>query len=228
MRGSVGWQGRKEGIRCAEVRSENTENKRTNQKGEIAILFAIVAIQDDVGFMRLILSSTQASFVFSLLPLLLVMYSFIQPTCAIGYSFVLLSLSSTLQTTLYLSCSHDFLCLRQFSILDYSPIQRPNQVMSCGMNPRIPRTPVSEKSCFGLHRSPPESSSTDGKVRDILDALWMLEQCPSKLVLKVSRWTLVASFPPKSFFQTERCDGVLASGIWPCARNQDKIFFFLI
>lgn len=36
-------------MRCAEVRSENTESKRTNQKGEIVILFAIV-FEDDVAF----------------------------------------------------------------------------------------------------------------------------------------------------------------------------------
>lgn len=37
-------------MRCAEVRSENSESKRTNQRGEIVILFAI-AIEDDVAFM---------------------------------------------------------------------------------------------------------------------------------------------------------------------------------
>lgn len=49
VRGFAGWQGRKDGMRCAEVRSENTESKRTNQKGEIVILFAIV-FEDDVAF----------------------------------------------------------------------------------------------------------------------------------------------------------------------------------
>lgn len=32
IRGFAGWQGRKDGMRCAEVRSENTESKRTNQR----------------------------------------------------------------------------------------------------------------------------------------------------------------------------------------------------
>lgn len=50
-------------MRCAEVRSENTESKRTNQRGEIVILFAI-AIEDDVAFMSHVSPTTskQASF----------------------------------------------------------------------------------------------------------------------------------------------------------------------
>lgn len=39
---------------CAEVRSENTESKRTNQRGEIVILFAIT-FKNDVAFMSLVI-----------------------------------------------------------------------------------------------------------------------------------------------------------------------------
>lgn len=54
----------------AEVRSENTESKRTNQKGKIVTVFEIVAIQDDVGFTSLILSIQASSSSHSVLPLL--------------------------------------------------------------------------------------------------------------------------------------------------------------
>lgn len=57
IRGFAGWQGRKDGMRCAEVRSENTESKRTNQRGEIVILFAI-AIEHDVAFIFLVIATT--------------------------------------------------------------------------------------------------------------------------------------------------------------------------